>query len=106
MDKGIIIAEMHTLVVSRLFGSGRWLADYEVNRAVNEKLDQWGLQEWISDDTKRATQLGNELELDLIMVFAGAFNELEIPIILEEHGLLDEDRSRRAFRGIGSDRTR
>lgn len=90
MEKGCVIAEMHSMVVTRLFGSSVWLADREVVQAVTKKLDDLGLQETVSDKIKRPTHLGKELNLDLIMVFVGVFDELDVPMILEEYGLLDE----------------
>ena len=71
MDKSGIMAEVHEMVDARLFGSGRWLAEREVIGAINKKLGDWGLQRSVSENTTSATALGNELNLDLIMTFAG-----------------------------------
>jgi hypothetical protein len=89
MDKTRIVAEVHEMVGARLFGSGPWLAEREVAEAIHKKLGDWGLQESDSENTTWATPLGKELEWDLIMVFAGVFNEFEVPMILEEHGLIE-----------------
>ena len=71
------------------------LADRETCSAVHRKLIQMGLVEQICDEpqTWRNTPLGKELDLDLLLVFIGHWDECEIPIILEEYGLIDEGPS-------------
>jgi hypothetical protein len=39
---------------------------------------------------ERNTPLGRELHLDLLMVFMGLWDQWEIPMILEDHGLIDD----------------
>jgi hypothetical protein len=89
-DRSRVLAEVHEIMVARLFGSGPWLAEREVVQAIKKKLDEWGLQEPVSENATQATPLGKELGWDLIQVFAGIFFEPEIPIILEKYGLIDE----------------
>jgi hypothetical protein len=60
-------------------------------------------------DTWRSTPLGNELHLDLVEVFMGFWDEWEIPTILEQYGLIEEQEVHRLWRvlnaGTGWERT-
>ena len=78
-------------LVTRLFGERSWLADREACDAINRKFEDLGLQEHVPGDmfTTRFTELGKELEVDLVMVFVGLFDEYQVPSILEQHGLID-----------------
>ena len=80
------------MVVARLFGRQPWLADRETYSAVKRKLIQMGLMEQVRDEplTWQITPLGKELNVDLFQVFLGLWCEWEVPLILEEHGLLTE----------------
>ena len=51
-----------------------------------------GLMEQVRDEplTWQITPLGKELNVDLFQVFLGLWCEWEVPLILEEHGLLTE----------------
>ena len=92
MNKAKIIAELENMVAARLFGRQPWLADRETYSAVNRKLIQMGLMEQVRDEplTWQITPLGKELNVDLFQVFLGLWCEWEVPLILEEHGLLTE----------------
>jgi len=92
MNKAKIIAELENMVVARLFGRQRWLADRETYSAVNRKLIQMGLVEVVSVEpqTWRATPLGKELDVDLFQVFMGLWCEWEVPMILQDYHLIDE----------------
>ena len=97
MNKAEIIAELENMVAARLFSGQPWLADCETNSAYDRKLIQMGLVEQVRDEppTWRNTPLGNELDVDLFQVFMGLWYEWEVPLILEEYGLIDESRVRR-----------
>lgn len=83
------------MIDMRLFGNRPWLADREACDSISTRLDDLGLQQQVSDDTSRTTALGKELELDLVMVFVGLWDEWQVPSILEQYGLIDEiDESR------------
>jgi hypothetical protein len=87
MNKAEIIAELEKMVVARLFGGQPWLADPETCSAVHRKLIQMGL--WEQDrDAWRITPLGKELNVELFGVFMGVWHEWDVPLILEEYGLL------------------
>ena len=93
MNKAKIIAELENMVVTRLFGRQPWLADPETCDAVRRKLMQMGLVEVVGDEpftTWQITPLGKELDVDLFEVFMGIKWKCDVPIILAEHGLLNE----------------
>ena len=100
MNKAKIISELENMVVARLFGRQPWLADRETYSAVNRKLIQMGLVEQVGDEpltqvgdeplTWQITPLGKELDVDLFEVFMGIKWKCDVPIILAEHGLLNE----------------
>jgi hypothetical protein len=92
MNKAQIIAELENMVVARLFSRQPWLADCETNSAYHRKLIEMGLVEQVHDEppTWRSTPLGNELDVDLFQVFMGLWYEWEVPLILEEYGLINE----------------
>lgn len=91
MDKRAAIQDLHEMMVTRLFGGRPWLADREACDALSRKLGELGLQERVPGDilSTRSTALGKELQLDLVMVFIGLWDELEMPMILEDYGLID-----------------
>ena len=76
--------------MSRGFSAvSQWLADPETCSAVHRKLIQMGL--WEQDrDQLRITPLGKELDVELFHVFLGVRHYYEVPLILEEYGLLSE----------------
>jgi hypothetical protein len=92
MNKAKIIAELENMVVARLFSGRPWLADREIISAYNRKPLQMGLVEQVCGEpqTWRNTPLGKELDIDLFQAFIGLWYEWEIPLILEEYGLLNE----------------
>jgi hypothetical protein len=92
MNKAQIIAQLENMVAARLFSGQPWPADWETFSAVNQKLIQMGLWEEVGVEprTWRTTPLGRELHLDLFQAFMGVINEIEVPLILEEYGLIDE----------------
>jgi hypothetical protein len=110
MSKAKIISELENMVVARLFGRRPWLADRETYSAVKRKLIQMGLVEQVRDEplsrkliqmglveqvgdeplTWQIKPLGKELDVDLFEVFMGIKWKCDVPIILAEHGLLNE----------------
>ena len=99
MEKRTVIQGLHAMMDARLFGGRPWLADRETSDALRKTLDKLGLQERIPGDilTTRSTALGNQLQLDLVMVFIGLWDEWEMPMVLEDHGLIDEFDTSRLF---------
>ena len=118
MNKAKIISELETMVAARLFGRQPWLADRETYSTVKRKLIQMGLVEQVRDEplnrkliplnrksvqmglvevvgdepftTWQITPLGKDLDVDLFEVFMGIKWKCDVPIILAEHGLLNE----------------
>jgi len=87
------IRHLHAIAVWRLFGEGPWLCDREACAAVCRLRDEMKLWEPVGDsrDTVKTTALGKELNSELMDVFIGYWDEWEIPMILFEKGLIDED---------------
>jgi|SRR5215471_5098483 len=90
--KSKIIAELENMAAARLFGRQPWLADRETRYAIHCKLIEMGLIEVVSVEppTWRYTPLGEELHVDLFQAFMGLWIEWDVPLVLEEHGLLTE----------------
>jgi hypothetical protein len=93
MDTRDVIIELHAAIGMRLFGNRPWLAEREAVAAIDRKLVALGLAERVDDPDRpgctQDTPLGKELRTSLIMVFLGVMYELDVPIILEMHGLLE-----------------
>lgn len=81
MDKRGVIQEIHAMIDVRLFESPVWLVDRETSAALDRKLIQLGLNERVSQHATRATRLGRELDVDLVMVFVGLWDEFEVPCL-------------------------
>jgi hypothetical protein len=95
MNKANIIVELENMVATRLFSRQEWLADREACCGIMRKLIELGLWERVSIDpcTWQITPLGKELDADLFDVFLGIMAEWEVPMILEQHGLIDESEA-------------
>jgi hypothetical protein len=54
---------------------------------------EFGLEEDVpgSPGTVRSTALGEELNLELVMAFVGAYSPMDIPLTLESNGFLEEE---------------
>ena len=87
-----ILRKLDGWVITRLFRSQRWLAERKLADALNCALCQMGLQEPVVGDTStmRNTILGNECNLNLLIVLMGLWEPHEVPSILAEQGLIDE----------------
>ncbi len=59
---------------------------------MSRKLRDFGLDEQVPGQpgTTRSTDFGIEQRLDLMMVFMGLMDELAMPWILENYGLIDD----------------
>jgi hypothetical protein len=93
MSKSEGIGELYTLAEQRLFGDGPWLADGETYAALHRKIDDAKLWEPVpgTDDTYRPSSLGRAVNVTLLMIFLGLWHDAEIPIELENQGLMSED---------------
>ena len=92
------------MVFERLFGSHPWLADREAATVIDKKITELGLREHIPGeiDTSRATPLGNELQLDLLLVFLGILDKWDIAYILEKYGLIETADSEQIYHLLGA----
>lgn len=73
VDKAEVSRQLRALVEERLFGNGPWRSDDRaVNQAVHDKLCAWGLQTVDLTQTIRTTELGSELQVELMTDFHGA----------------------------------
>ena len=92
MDKQEFSQKLDTIVVSRLFGPGRWLIDRESSAALSRTLSSMKVQEDVPGETgtTRITALGAEVNLDLLSVFMGYLWEWDIPDVLQKNSLIDE----------------
>jgi hypothetical protein len=70
---------------------------------LNGARSEMGLQEKIAgnDDMLRWTPLGKELKIDLMLVFMGLWHECEVPMILEDHGLISKHQAAKIYRRCG-----
>src|SRR3954465_14597167 len=85
-DKSEIIRRLHAMVVSRLFGEGQWRGDRESNEAARRICREMDLWEPVADSVEafRYTSLGQELNVQLMDVFLGTWEDWEVPLILRE----------------------
>jgi hypothetical protein len=90
MDKAEVSRQLRALVEQRLFGNGPWTSDDPaVNYAVSDKLSAWGLQTMdpVTQDI-HTTELGSELQVQLMSVFMGHHEPYEAPDFLQRFGLI------------------
>jgi hypothetical protein len=80
-----IVRELEAIVQARLFGPGPWLIDREAGAALEQRILQMGLR-----DEEERQALGVDLNIHLYELFAGMWDEGEIPIILCDYGFIDE----------------
>jgi hypothetical protein len=90
MDKAEVTRQLRALVEERLFGNGPWTSDDPaVNYATHDKLCAWGLQT-MDPVTQNicTTELGSELQVDLMTVFMGHHEPYEAPDYLQHSNLI------------------
>jgi hypothetical protein len=99
VDKVVVICKLHEIADYYLLGDGAWPLDRESLQAFYKTVRDLGLDEAVAGQpgTTQSTALGQELKLDLIMAFVGAWDMWEIPRILEEHGYIDETETEALF---------
>jgi hypothetical protein len=92
MNEQEVSQKLDDIIVARLFGHEPWLVDRETGAALSRTLSEMGLEEQVlgKKDTSRLTALGSKLNVDLMMVFMGLYDEGDIPYVLEKHTLIDE----------------
>lgn len=88
-ERAALVSNLDALITARLFGPGKWLGDRESITAIENRLVELALEECGSDGTWRNTALGNELNLNLLMVFSGIWDPYDAVMILEDFALID-----------------
>lgn len=83
------------IVMHRLFGDVPWPASREDCLALESFFIQHGLQELVpgNPESWRLTELGKQYSADLLSVFMGTYETWEMPLILIEHGLMDDEEA-------------
>jgi hypothetical protein len=80
MNKVETARELRSMVEERLFGDGPWSSDDPaVNGAVHEKLVALGLLRVDPSGNIHATDLGAELDVEIMSVFMGHHDPYEVP---------------------------
>jgi len=94
MDKAAVICKLHEIADHYLLGAGTWPLIGNLPTFF-KTVRELGLDEDVPDSpgTSRWIALGNELNLDLLMAFVGAWDIWEIPYILEEYGYIKESQA-------------
>jgi hypothetical protein len=90
MNKAEISRQLRALVEERLFGNSPWTSDDPaVNYAVWDRLSAWGLQT-VNPITQNihTTELGSELQVELMSVFMGHHEPYEARDYLQSFGLI------------------
>jgi hypothetical protein len=86
---------LHEIIGCRLHKSTSWPADDDEASAFWRTLEEMGLAEPVpgEKDTSRFTALGFDCGAPLASYFIGAHEPMEIPMMLEEHGLIEEEEA-------------
>jgi hypothetical protein len=95
MNKIEIAREFRSMVEERLFGDSPWSSDDpEVNRATQDKLSALGLQH-VDPITGNihTTDLGSELQVNLMLLFMGHHEPYELPDQLLFRSLITGEES-------------
>jgi hypothetical protein len=82
--------KLHEVADCALWGDGAWPADRESIVALERTLIDMGLEER-SRHGSRNTLLGARLDLNLMLVFMGAWDPLDAVHILLDRGYLDSN---------------
>src|SRR4029077_19375409 len=93
MNKLDILCELHAVIATRLLGEGPWLMEREDALKSNERALEMGLEEQVNRDTWRLTALGKEMDFDLLPIFMGRWDYRDIPIILDQRGLITKSEA-------------
>jgi hypothetical protein len=98
MTKDEILRTLHAMISERLFKSGQEPASRTELEALREKLEALGLDEPVpgaASGTRRPTQLGKEINLQLMQAFLSEYWAFGIPEILYTNGLISADEEDR-----------
>jgi hypothetical protein len=97
MDKRKVLVRLDAMIHTRLFGDGPWLTNRESGPALDQIMLDMKVQEEVPGDprTSRWTALGKELNLNMVLVFLGHWDERELIDRLQDNGLLEEHEADR-----------
>lgn len=91
MTRAAAIRKLHEIADHHLLGSGGWPVSEESLSAIFRTIRDLGLDEEVHDGrgTTRSTPLGNEVSVDLMILFVGGWELSEIPSMLVERGYIN-----------------
>jgi hypothetical protein len=95
-----IHSELHALIDQLLFGPDPWPESREVNLDLSKKLERMGLKQQVAgqpEGTTMVTPLGKKHHIELVMVFIGLWAIDDMPTILEDHGVIDEQECTKIY---------
>jgi hypothetical protein len=90
-QKSDVLTFLQDAIRLRLFEAETWLADREASTAIMIGVIQRGLERSLDHQSTQSTSLGRALEINLLLVFMGCWDEWEVPWVLEQNQLIDED---------------
>jgi hypothetical protein len=99
MRKAEIISKLHEIADFNLLGAGSWPGNREFLNVFSKARKDMRLEENFPGlpGTTRDTTLGREINLELFMIFAGAWCLYEVPEILKENGYLNDSEEDEIF---------
>lgn len=92
MSKAAIVRRLNEMIDYHLYNSETWPADEGAVSAFWRTLEQWGLTEMVpgQEGSIRYTALGIDCGAPMASYFIGAHEPMEVPMMLESRGLIDE----------------
>ena len=97
---GSIVASLENRIRASLIdGSEPWPLPVSETHAIDRLFVQLGLYEK-TPDGHRKTDLGEAMDLDLLMVFLSMWDEGEVPEQLLNYGLISENECNRLWQGL------
>ena len=92
MDEAEAVQKLNAIIVAQLFGDGTWPADTKTADDLHATLEQLGVYEPVpgQPDTHTTQSRGTGLNICLMMIFMGIWDEVEVPCMLEQYGLIDD----------------
>jgi hypothetical protein len=95
ISRSNIVRQLHEIIDYHLYSSPSWPAGDEAVCAFWRMLEEIGLTEAVAGtkDTTRFTALGVDCGAPLASYFIGAHELMEIPMLLEGQGLIEEEEA-------------
>lgn len=92
-SKAEVMHKLHKIIDYHLYESECWPADEEAVSAFWRILERLGLTEGLPQGAIRYTVLGIECEAPMASYLIGAHEPMEVPMMLEKHGLINEQEA-------------